>query len=195
MILEEFLITSFQDTKGKKRVNRLHAVLLDELLNTNPRFAEYNWMFEQRLENDAFGGTFDLDMVGYDNEGNIKVVILDKAYQSSVNKNIKNYANTTIGESARLYYSPECTQIESILFITVMPRVAPMFTKAGKVKGFDDVVKSKNRTKIDDVLEAQYQGVVKTIDLYYDIEDVKNKSTQSEYMEITPNNITPMPVF
>jgi len=70
-----------------------------------------------------------------------------------------------------------------------------MFTKAGKVKGFDDVMRAKNRTKIDDVLQTQYQGVVKSIDLYYDIEDVKNKSTQSEYMEITPNNITPMPVF
>jgi hypothetical protein len=112
-----------------------------------------------------------------------------------VNKNIKNYANTTIGESARLYYSPECTEIENILFINVMPRIAPMFTKAGKVKGFDDVMRAKNRTKIDDVLQTQYQGVVKSIDLYYDIEDVKNKSTQSEYMEITPNNITPMPVF
>jgi hypothetical protein len=195
MILEEFLITSFQDVKGKERVNRLHAVLLDELLNTNPRFAEYNWMFEQRLKNDAFGGTFDLDIVGYDNEGNIKVVILDKAYQSSVNKNIKNYANTTIGESARLYYSPECTEIENILFINVMPRIAPMFTKAGKVKGFDDVMRAKNRTKIDDVLQTQYQGVVKSIDLYYDIDDVKNKSAQSEFMEITPKNITPMPVI
>lgn len=195
MILEEFLITSFQDVKGKERVKRLHAVLLDELLNTNPRFAEYNWMFEQRLKNDAFGGTFDLDMVGYDDEGNIKVVILDKAYQSSVNKNIKNYANTTIGESARLYYSPECTEIENILFINVMPRIAPMFTKAGKVKGFDDVMRAKNRTKIDDVLQTQYQGVVKSIDLYYDIDDVKNKSAQSEFMEITPNNITPMPVI
>jgi hypothetical protein len=169
-------------------------VLLDELLNTNPRLAKYNWLFEQKHK-DAFNGTFDLDMVGYDDEGNIKVVILDKAYQSSVNKNMKNYANTTIGESARLYYSPECTQIESILFVSVMPRVAPMFTKAGKVKGFDDVVKSKNRTKIDDVLQTQYQGVVKSIDLYYDIEDVKQKLNKTDYDNIVPNNITPMPVI
>ena len=194
MILEEFLITSFQDTRGKARVKKLHAVLLDELLNANPRFAVYNWMFEQKHK-DAFGGTFDLDLVGYDNEGNIKVVILDKAYQSSVNKNMKNYANTTVGESARVYYSPECTEIESILFVSVMPRVAPMFTKAGNVKGFDDVVKSKNRTKIDDVIHKQYGTTVKLIDLYYDIEDVKQKKNKTDYANIIPNNITPMPVI
>ena len=195
MILEEFLITSFQDVKGKDRVNRLHAVLLDELLNTNPRFAEYNWMFEQRLKNDAFGGTFDLDMVGYDSEGNIKVVILDKAYQSSVNKNIKNYANTTIGEAARLYYAPECNSIEKIIFVSVLPRLAPRFNTAGNVTGFDDVLSAKSRTKIDDVLQRQYHGAVDSIDLFFDIDDVTKGIVKDNYKEISISNLTPVPTL
>ena len=191
--LSEFLTTSFQNVRSKDRTDELHKALLNEILNANPEMAEYRWEFEYKI-NDAFGGTFQVDIVGFDTNDNIRIVILDKAYQSSVNKNIKNYANTTIGESARLYYASDCNKLDKILFVSVMPRLAPMFTKTGNVKGFDNLVKSKNRTKIQNVLQDQYGDKVNVIDLYYDIENVTEMKNQTDYNTINPINLTPMPV-
>lgn len=195
MILEDFLTTSFQNVRSKKRTDRLHKVLLDEILNANPDLAEYTWKFEYKLKKDAFGGTFDIDIAGFDDDGDIRVAILAKAINSNVNKNIKNYANTTIGEAARLYYAPNCNSIEKILFVSVLPRIAPRFNFLGRVKGFDDVLSAKNRTKIDDVLQRQYHGAVDTIDLFFDIDNVKEQKSKRDYQQISVSNLTPCPMI
>jgi hypothetical protein len=195
MILENFLTTSFQNVRSSKRTDELHKVLLDEILNANPDLAEYTWKFEYQLQEDAFGGTFDIDIAGFDADGDIRVAILAKAINSNVNKNIKNYANTTIGEAARLYYAPGCNSIEKILFVSVLPRVAPRFNTAGDVAGFDDVLSAKNRTKIDDVLQRQYHGAVDTIDLFFDIDNVREQNTKADYQEISVSNLTPCPMI
>ena len=195
MILEDFLTTSFQNVRSSKRTDELHKVLLDEILNANPDLAEYTWKFEYQLKEDAFGGTFDIDIAGFDADGDIRVAILAKAINSNVNKNIKNYANTTIGEAARLYYAPGCNSIEKILFVSVLPRVAPRFNTAGDVAGFDDVLSAKNRTKIDDVLQRQYHGAVDTIDLFFDIDNVKQQNSKADYQEISVSNLTPCPTI
>lgn len=195
MILENFLTTSFQNVRSSKRTDELHKVLLDEILNANPDLAEYTWKFEYQLQEDAFGGTFDIDIAGFDADGDIRVAILAKAINSNVNKNIKNYANTTIGEAARLYYAPGCNSIEKILFVSVLPRVAPRFNTAGDVAGFDDVLSAKSRTKLDDVLQRQYHGIVDTIDLYFDIDNVREQNTKADYQQISVSNLTPCPTI
>ena len=189
MILEDFLTTSFQNVRSSKRTDELHKVLLDEILNANPDLAEYTWKFEYKLKKDAFGGTFKIDIVGFDADGNIRVAILAKAINSNVNKNIKNYANTTIGEAARLYYAPSCNSIDKILFVSVLPRIAPRFNFLGRVKGFDDVVSAKSRTKVNGILNLQYGGVVESKDLYFDIEDVKIKKKKSDFDVIEVANL------
>ena len=78
MILEDFLTTSFQNVRSSKRTDELHKVLLDEILNANPDLAEYTWKFEYQLQEDAFGGTFDIDIAGFDADGEIRVAILAK---------------------------------------------------------------------------------------------------------------------
>lgn len=194
MFLTEFLTTSFQNVRSSKRTDELHKALLDEILNANPSLAEYNWQFEFQLPRDAFGGTFDIDIAGFDDDGDLRVAILAKAINSNVNKNIKNYANTTIGEAARLYYSPSLQNIEKVLFVSVLPRLAPRFNTEGDVVGFDDVLSAKNRTKIDDVLQRQYNGIVETMDLYFDIENVTEQKNKADYDVINPINLTPVPV-
>ena len=193
--LSEFLTTSFQNVRSSKRTDELHKALLNEILNQNTDLAEYDWKFEYQLKEDAFGGTFDIDIVGFDADGDMRVAILAKAINSNVNKNIKNYANTTIGEAARLYYAPGCNSIEKILFVSVLPRLAPRFNTAGDVVGFDDVISAKNRTKLDDVLQRQYHGAVETIDLYFDIENVTEQKNKTDYEEINVSNLTPIPMI
>jgi len=190
----QFLETSFQNVRSSKRTDELHNALLCEFLKNNPDYTHLNWKQEYRLQKDAFGGTFDIDIVGLDDDGNIKVAILAKAMNSNINKNIKNYANTTIGESARLYYAPNVTQhIEKILFVSVLPMVAPRFNKKGDVVGFDDVVGAKDRTNINKVLQTQYNGKVQSIDLLYSIKDVREGTNVSDYQTITPNSISAFP--
>ena len=183
----EFLTTSFQNVRSSKRTDELHKVLLDEVLNSNPEWAEYDWEFEYQLPVDGFGGTFDVDIAGF-SKGELKVAILAKAINSNVNKNIKNYANTTIGEAARIMFAPNI-EMEKVLFVSVLPRVAPRFNKAGDVKGFDDVIGAKNRTKVNHVLNAQYQGKVESLDIFFDISDVRSFTHSDQFQEIAVENL------
>ena len=189
MQLTEFLQTSFQNVRSSKRTDDLHDVLLSEILVSNPQWQGMDWRFEYKLPLDAFGGTFDIDIAGFDLDGNLKVCILAKAINSNVNKNIKNYANTTIGEAARIAYAPN-VKLEKILFVSVLPRVAPRFKKDGTVGGFDDVISAKNRTKIDGVLNKQYGELVGLLDVFFDINNVKNKNTKDDFNTIMIENLT-----
>ena len=194
MSLVDFLETSFQNVRSSKRTDDLHEVLLREVLIQNPQWSctgglkGLDWKFEYKLPVDAFGGTFDIDIAGFDIEGNLKVCILAKAMNSNVNKNIKNYANTTIGEAARLAFAPDI-ELEKIMFVSVLPRVAPRFKKDGRVEGFDDVISAKNRTKIDGVLRQQYGDLVELKDILFDIGDVRNKKTKDEFNDIIVENL------
>ena len=189
MQLAEFLTTSFQNVRSSKRTDDLHDVLLSEILVSNPQWQGMEWRFEYKLPLDAFGGTFDIDIAGFDLDGNLKVCILAKAMNSNVNKNIKNYANTTIGEAARLAYAPN-VELEKILFVSVLPRVAPRFKKDGTVGGFDDVISAKNRTKIDGVLKKQYGELVGLLDVFFDINNIKNKNTKDDFNTIMIENLS-----
>ena len=188
MELVEFLQTSFQNVRSSKRTDDLHEVLLSEILSKNSQWKDLNWKFEYKLPLDAFGGTFDIDIAGFNDNNELKVCILAKAMNSNVNKNIKNYANTTIGEAARLAYAPNIN-LEKILFVSVLPRVAPRFKKDGTVGGFDDVISAKNRTKIDGVLRQQYNELVELKDIFFDINDLRNKKTKDEFNDIIVENI------
>ena len=189
-ILIEFLTTSFQNVRSSKRTDELHKVLLDEILSANPEWAEYDWEFEYQLPVDGFGGTFDVDIAGF-SKGELKIEILAKAINSNVNKNIKNYANTTIGEAARIMFAPNI-EMEKVLFVSVLPRVAPRFNKAGEVQGFDDVVGAKNRTKVNEVLNAQYQGTVESLDIFFDISGVRSFTHSDQFQEIAVENLDEM---
>ena len=174
--------------RSSKRTDDLHDVLKREIIEKNPQWKDLKWKFEYKLPVDAFGGTFDIDITGFNDKNELKVCILAKGCQSNINKNIKNYANTTIGESARLYKIPN-NKIEKILFVSVLPRVAPRFKKDGTVGGFDDVISAKNRTKIDGVLEELFDNTAKVIDLYFDIVDLRNKKTKDEFADIIVENL------
>jgi len=194
MQLVEFLQTSFQNVRSSKRTDDLHEVLLSEILSRNPQWNNLDWKFEYKLPLDAFGGTFDIDIAGFNDNNELKVCILAKAMNSNVNKNIKNYANTTIGEAARLAYAPNIN-LEKILFVSVLPRVAPRFKKDGTVGGFDDVISAKNRTKIDGVLRQQYGDLVELKDVFFDIADVRNKKTKDEFTDIIVENLDELNVI
>jgi len=183
--METFLETSFQNVRSSKRTKVFHKE--NEVLNANSQWAEYDWKYEYQLPVDGFGGTFDIDIAGFVNS-QLKVAILGKALNSNINKNIKNYANTSVGEAARLMFAPDLN-LEKVLFISVLPRIAPRFNKARKVLGYDDVLSAKERTKIDHVLRAQYNGVVEAIDLFFDINDVKSLE---DFDSIGISNLDPL---
>jgi len=185
--MQTFLETSFQNVRSDKRTDVLHQVLLDEILNDNPTWAEYDWKFEYKLPVDGFGGTFDLDIAGFV-DGVLKVAILAKAMNSNIAKNIKNYANTTIGEAARLMYAPD-VDLEKVLFVSIFPRLAPRFKKSGQVEGFDNVLSSKSSTNVAPVLTKQYGNKVQAVDLMFDIGDVTQKKTKDDFSAIIVENL------
>tara|TARA_R100000742_G_C4223620_1_gene46766 strand:+ start:93 stop:692 length:600 start_codon:yes stop_codon:yes gene_type:complete len=187
MTLIDFLKTSFQNVRSSKRTDDLHIALLNDVKNNNPQWKDLDWKYEYKLPIDAFGGTFDIDIAGFNDKNELKVCILAKAINSNVNKNIKNYANTTIGEAARLALAPY-QQLEKIMFVSLYPRVAPRFKKSGLVEGFDDVVSAKNRTNIKRVIDKQYGKLVEVIDIFFDIVDVRKKTNKDEFNNILVEN-------
>ena len=187
MTLINFLKTSFQNVRSSKRTDDLHIALLNDVKNNNPQWKDLDWKYEYKLPIDAFGGTFDIDIAGFNDKNELKVCILAKAINSNVNKNIKNYANTTIGEAARLALAPY-QQLEKIMFVSLYPRVAPRFKKSGLVEGFDDVVSAKNRTNIKRVIDKQYGKLVEVIDIFFDIVDVRKKTNKDEFNNILVEN-------
>ena len=208
MQLVEFLQTTFQDNRSSLRTTKLHKVILDEILRVKPEWKKYTWVIEvkdpkfdetavnrgreYKIKQDGYGGTFDIDIAGFEGDElideNLKVVILVKANNSCVGKNIKNFANTSVGEAARVFYAPN-VKLEKLLFVSVLPRVSPIFENDGNVKGFDNVISYKKRSDPSNILNAQYGNKVQVIDTYYDIGDVRNKKTKSEFSDIIVENL------
>ena len=65
-------------------------------------------------------------------------------------------------------------ELDKVLFVSILPRVAPRFDKLRQIVGYDDVVSAKERTNISNVLRAQYDDQVQSVDLFYDIEGVRD---------------------
>ena len=202
--MKTFLETSFQNVRSSARTKVLHQDILDEVLKANPEWNKITCVFENKMRHDGFEGSFDIDIAAFsfppENKlrdprrpggKTLEVALLCKAMNSNVNKNIKNYANTTIGEAARLMYAPMRPKTK-VFFISYLPRIAPRFNNGGVVVGFDDVVSAKNRTKVDTVLKRQYgyhrdnpdARMVETLDLYYNIADVYEKQTKEDFNDI-----------
>lgn len=186
MKLEQFINTSFLDIRGTERTDSLHTALVELLRKQRPELVDMEVRYETRYP-DGYGGMFKLDIAFFDADDNCRLVVLDKALNSSVGKNIKNYGNTTVGEAARLMYSEKPPA--EVLFITVTPRLAPVFNKQGEVQRLDDVVNCVAQTNPQKILDQQYDGNVRAAYIFYDIVDVKDKKTQQQFQPIEFENL------
>jgi hypothetical protein len=186
--LEIFLETTFVNVRSSKRTDKLHTAVLLELLKKYPKYEKYNWKFEYKLRGDAYGGTVKVDIIGLDNEGIPKIAILCKCCNSSVGKNIYNFSNTTIGESARLMYSNY--EFEKILFVNIAPNEAPLFYNNGEVRSYDSPYSAKNRVNCSNILYKQYGEKIEEINIFYDINSLRSKKRREDFYQITPKNIT-----
>jgi hypothetical protein len=187
IMLSEFLTTTFVDVRSARRTDELHDAILSELLDKYPRYKKYKWEFEYNLKGDAFGGAFKVDILGFKN-GLPKVAILCKCNNSNIGKNIYNFTNTTIGESARLMYSEY--KFEKILFVSVYPRKAPLFKKDGSIRSFDTPYTYKERVNSSRILHEQYGNIVEEVNIFYDIENLESKKSREDFYKIIPKNIT-----
>lgn len=186
MNLEEFITGSFRDVRSSNRTDNLHTALVNLLLQQRPELSGLTIKYEYRYP-DCYGGTFQVDIAFFAEDGTCPLVVLAKALNSSVGKNIKNYGNCTIGEAARIMHSD--TPPAEVLFITVAPRWAPIFTASGEVKAFDDVVRKVKETNPQRVLSIQYNGSVKSHYIFYDIIDFKSKVNKGEFETIEFENL------
>lgn len=186
MTIEEFISSSFRDVRSSKRTDNLHRAIVDLLIKQQPELEDLTIEYEYSHPC-GYGGTFAVDIAFLDANGYCKLAVLAKALNSSVSKNIKNYANCTVGEAARLMYSSKPP--EKVLFITLAPRVTPLFNKSGDVTGFEDVVRQSTNTNPQPILSSQYTGKVKLQYIFYDIIDVKRKQSKDEFFDIKFENL------
>ena len=182
MELKDFISTTFNDVRSSKRTEVLHKAVLLYLYEQRHDLINYDVKYEYKIP-DAFGGTFTVDTALIHNNV-VKKVILCKSINSNVTKNIKNYANTTVGEAARICHIDN--DIDEVIFITIQPEVAPVFKSDGTVKRLENVISSKKRTNISNVIEAQYGDRVKFIDIWYKIPNINSRYSRKDYAKFTP---------
>lgn len=196
-MIKKFLKESFKDVRSSKRTDVLHDAIIDSLITVNPYMQRnYNWEVEHAVEDgyqlpkeNKRKKKFKIDIVGRCKKTNtVKICVLAKAMNSSIGKNFQNYTNTTIGEAARVMFSPEIGHsVEKVLFVSFYPRVAPTFDKNGVVKGLER--SAVNKPKIDHILNSQYNGIVKVVDVPYDIRNIESLSCARDFESIEVDNI------
>ena len=195
-MIKKFLAESFKDVRSSKRTDVLHDAIIDSLTTINPYMKDYKWEVEIGVEDgyqlpkeNKRKKKFKIDIVGRCKKTNdVKICVLAKAMNSSIGKNFQNYTNTTIGEAARVMFSPEIARsVEKVLFVSFYPRVAPIFDKSGVVKGLER--SAMNKPKIDHILNSQYNGVVRVVDIPYDIRNIESMSCVDDFYSIDIDNI------
>lgn len=186
MTIEEFISSSYRNVRSSKRTDNLHRSLVTLLIQQKPELQDYTIKYEY-IHPCGYGGTFAVDIAFIDADGKCKLAVLAKALNSSVAKNIKNYTNCTVGEAARLMYSSQPP--EQVLFITLAPRVTPLFNKHGDVIGFEDVVRQFTNTNPQPILSSQYTERVKLQYIFYDIIGVKDKTSKDEFLHVEFENL------
>jgi len=168
--------------RSSKCTEILNEAVLEYLYDQRHDLVNYDVKYEYKIP-DSWGGTFKVD-IAFLHNGLVKIVALCKAPNSNINKNIKNYANTTIGEASRIYCIDN--HIHEVIFVTVLPEKAPQFDTDGVVKGLDNVVSVKKYANISNVIEAQYNGRVKLIDIWYKIPNIESRTNRKDYANFTP---------
>jgi hypothetical protein len=195
-MIKKFLAESFKDVRSSKRTDVLHDAIIDSLTTMNPYMKDYKWEVEIGVEDgyqlpkeNKRKKKFKIDIVGRCKKTNdVKICVLAKAMNSSIGKNFQNYTNTTIGEAARVMFSPEIARsVEKVLFVSFYPRVAPIFDKNGVVKGLER--SAMNKPKIDHILNSQYNDVVRVVDVPYDIRNIESMSCVDDFYSIDIDNI------
>lgn len=184
----DFLKTAFQNVRSSKRTDVLHEAVLDQFTKNYPDYSKYEWKFEDRIKRDGYGGTFDIDIIGYV-KGKPKIAILCKCINSNYGKNSKNYANTTLGEAYRAVYA-EGIKFDKIIFVNIYPTICPSFTNDGKVKSYDNIEKYKSRTNVGRALLNLYGQKVEEVNVSYEIENLDKKKTKKDFDIINPINIS-----
>ena len=184
-----YLETSFANNRSSKRTDVLNSVLLDKFLTENPQWSHLNYQFEVALP-DAYGATFKVDCVGFDDDNNPIVVLLNKNANSNFAQNLKNYANTTVGEAARILLGECGKTLSQVYFITVHPNFSPFFKSGGAVGRIEDVNRAKKRTNIIPVIRALYPNKVTLVTVTFDINEIREFTHKDQFCEgVTVSNL------
>ncbi len=186
--ISEFLKTTFQNVRSSKRTDILHQAVLSELIRNYPKYENLKWKFEERIKKDGYGGTFDIDIIGF-MHSDPKIAILCKCINSSFGKNSKNYANGILGEAYRAAYAKNIS-LDKVIFVNIYPSVCPSFSKEGKIKGYDNIAKYKSRTNTSEALFNLYGKKVEEVNISYDIENLNRKKSKEDFDNINPINIS-----
>ena len=180
--LTEFISTSFQNVRSRERTNQLHKAVLFFLYDQRDALLKYDVQFEYTMP-DSYNGTFTVD-IALLQDGVVKKVVLCKALNSNINKNLKNLANTTVGETVRIVHADN--EVDEIIFVTTAPEKAPVFTKDGVVTRIDDVLSAKKRTNITNVIKQVSNGKATLIDVWYQIPNIQSCDHRDQFQHFNP---------
>lgn len=186
--------------RSNKRTDKLHNDLLNIIKDNVDNFDDtYNVFFEKSIK-DMYGGKFKIDIVIEDKDGNIKACILVKAFISSVGKNKYNYANTTVGEIARIRGMNGRESVK-IWFISLLANEIPIYKKDGTLRGmektensyidFNKLNKSFRFIFSENNIDNTFHSTIKydLLNINYSSKRLFRKSLNKENISITENKL------
>jgi len=169
------------NNRSSKRTDCIHeriAQLVDE------KYPNLETMTEHQLEGDGFHKSFKVDIVSCDEE-KLHTAYLVKMVNSNYAQNANNYANTTVGEVARLM-AADFIPPHRIVFLNLYPVEAPYFRKDGQLKSWQKV-KPVDFTKIKEKIFDNIEGCNVCIHNYffsYNKEDITHKKDLKDIKNI-----------
>ena len=117
-------------SRSSRRTDCMNEKLVEYLKTI---FTDPAYTFETEKEiKCSRGQNFKIDVVMYKNKKKYALFLL-KAIQSSYNKNRYNYANTTVGETSRIYDHKKIPENLHSIWIDWIPNKVPVYDKHKKL--------------------------------------------------------------
>jgi hypothetical protein len=161
-------------SRGKLRQLKINDAIID-LLKSKEEFR--NCFFKREIKVESHCGKkkkFSIDVVGYDVDNQIKVLVLGKAPASNVAQNEINSILNRAGEILRV------TENTKIIFVTFLPNDTPFFNQKGFIKHFE--------TNLPEYI-SKWKGVIFPRDfdeiyVTFDIDGIKNCKNKEDIEQI-----------
>ena len=180
-IYDSLKITS----RSGHRTDHVHEGIVKELKDIVSGFDDkYSVELEKKVtDNVNKSGKFKVDVaISIKEDGKDFLYILVKAFASSVNKNIGNYANNLIGESHRVkFFHPDV----NLLFVAIAPNRCPVYNDVGLIRSWENPVYNS----LDYAYKIMPEDKVSSCVITYD-NDIQDVDCKNDFMaRLTLSNI------
>jgi hypothetical protein len=162
---------TISNSRGKLRQNKINSAIIN-YLSSKEEFSNCTFKTEVKVES-RWGRTktFCIDVIVYDESGNVILLVLGKAAASNIKQNEINLINSKFAEIFRVKGKTK------VLFVTFQPNITPFFQDGGEIKHYEE-----NTVEfIPNDSELTFPRDFDEIYITFDIEGIENCKRRKDF--------------